>query len=321
MTGYKGFFYHFLDMKTGERFEDSELSTVDTALLLAGALFCQSYFDGAHPEEVEIRRARRPDLSPRRLAVGADARAGDQPRLVAGRRLPRIRLARLQRGDAGLPARARFPDVSGRQRGLGTMDEHLRPKLAHGVRPGAPGLRAAVRPPVLPRVDRFPQDPGCVHAPARHRLFREQPARDLRPAGLCDRQSARLQGLRRDDVGHHGERRSRRHRDRGHAAAARVFRAYSARGIGGAAAHDDCTLAPTAAVASIPFAPELAIPAVLNMHRRFGQHIYGDVRLPRRVQSELRLHRRPAAARALHPGLRLGRPRLSRHRPGGADRR
>ena len=55
MTGYKGFFYHFLDMKTGERFEDSELSTVDTALLLAGALFCQSYFDGAHPEEVEIR--------------------------------------------------------------------------------------------------------------------------------------------------------------------------------------------------------------------------------------------------------------------------
>jgi hypothetical protein len=56
MSGYKGFFYHFLDMKTGERFDDSELSTVDTALLLAGALFCQSYFDGAQPEEVEIRR-------------------------------------------------------------------------------------------------------------------------------------------------------------------------------------------------------------------------------------------------------------------------
>jgi hypothetical protein len=55
----------------------------------------------------------------------------------------------------------------------------------------------------------------------------------------------------------------------------RTFRAYTARGIGGAAAHDDCTLAPTAAVASIPFAPELAIPAVLNMYRRFGQYIYG----------------------------------------------
>src|SRR5512145_1854840 len=55
MTGHRGFFYHFLDMKTGERFQDSELSTVDTALLLAGALFCQSYFDGTGPEEVEIR--------------------------------------------------------------------------------------------------------------------------------------------------------------------------------------------------------------------------------------------------------------------------
>ena len=49
MTGYKGFFYHFVEMKTGQRFEESELSTVDTAILLAGALFCQSYFDGAHP--------------------------------------------------------------------------------------------------------------------------------------------------------------------------------------------------------------------------------------------------------------------------------
>src|SRR5204863_3950136 len=55
VSGYKGFFYHFLDMKTGTRFEDSELSTVDTAILLAGSLFCQSYFDGADPEEVEIR--------------------------------------------------------------------------------------------------------------------------------------------------------------------------------------------------------------------------------------------------------------------------
>src|SRR5437867_1556800 len=55
VSGYKGFFYHYLDMKTGERFEDSELSTVDTAILLAGVLFCQSYFSGPEHEEVEIR--------------------------------------------------------------------------------------------------------------------------------------------------------------------------------------------------------------------------------------------------------------------------
>ena len=46
-TGYHGFFYHFLDMSTGKRYQTVELSTIDTALLLAGVLFCQSYFDNA----------------------------------------------------------------------------------------------------------------------------------------------------------------------------------------------------------------------------------------------------------------------------------
>jgi hypothetical protein len=57
----------------------------------------------------------------------------------------------------------------------------------------------------------------------------------------------------------------------------RRYRGYYARGAGVADdTHDDCTLAPTAAAASIPFAPELAIPAVLTMHTRFGEYIYSD---------------------------------------------
>jgi hypothetical protein len=55
VTGYKGFFYHFLDMETGLRFERVELSTIDTSLLLAGVLFCQSYFTQATPTESAIR--------------------------------------------------------------------------------------------------------------------------------------------------------------------------------------------------------------------------------------------------------------------------
>ena len=55
VTGYKGFFYHFLDMETGYRFQTVELSTIDTSLLLAGALFCQSYFDGSASSEIAIR--------------------------------------------------------------------------------------------------------------------------------------------------------------------------------------------------------------------------------------------------------------------------
>lgn len=55
-AGHRGFFYHFLDMETGTRFRDCELSTIDTALLLAGMLAVQSYFDGAAAREVEVRR-------------------------------------------------------------------------------------------------------------------------------------------------------------------------------------------------------------------------------------------------------------------------
>lgn len=56
VAGHKGFFYHFLDMKTGLRFDRCELSTVDTALLLMGALHAQSFFDGEHAEEAAIRK-------------------------------------------------------------------------------------------------------------------------------------------------------------------------------------------------------------------------------------------------------------------------
>src|SRR5437879_1102453 len=55
-TGYHGFFYHFLDMSTGLRFQNVELSTIDTSLLLAGVLLSQSYYDAADPVEAEIRR-------------------------------------------------------------------------------------------------------------------------------------------------------------------------------------------------------------------------------------------------------------------------
>ena len=36
LAGDRGFFYHFLDMETGLRYRNTELSSIDTALLLAG---------------------------------------------------------------------------------------------------------------------------------------------------------------------------------------------------------------------------------------------------------------------------------------------
>ena len=55
-TGYKGFYYHFLDMKTGKRAWECELSTIDTAILIAGVLTAQNYFTGNNIQEAEIRK-------------------------------------------------------------------------------------------------------------------------------------------------------------------------------------------------------------------------------------------------------------------------
>jgi hypothetical protein len=54
-TGYRGFYYHFLDMKTGHRAWQCELSTIDSALLLAGALATAAFFDGQGEDEQTIR--------------------------------------------------------------------------------------------------------------------------------------------------------------------------------------------------------------------------------------------------------------------------
>ncbi|MGO4565496.1 glucoamylase family protein [Rhizobium sp. 2YAF20] len=55
-SGYKGFFYHFLDIETGRRVWQCELSTIDSAFLFAGALTVAAYFDGDTAEEAEIRQ-------------------------------------------------------------------------------------------------------------------------------------------------------------------------------------------------------------------------------------------------------------------------
>ena len=54
-TGYRGFYYHFLDMQTGRRAWKCELSTIDSAFLLAGALTAGLYFDEDKTDEHEIR--------------------------------------------------------------------------------------------------------------------------------------------------------------------------------------------------------------------------------------------------------------------------
>jgi hypothetical protein len=59
MIGYNGWFYHFLDMNTATRLYTpswkSELSSIDTGLLLAGVLYIREYFDGTDSVETALR--------------------------------------------------------------------------------------------------------------------------------------------------------------------------------------------------------------------------------------------------------------------------
>ena len=71
VTGHQGFFYHFIDMETGHRFETTELSSIDTALLLGGMLFAAAIFRPRRSRRGRDPPPRRRDQRPRRLAVDA----------------------------------------------------------------------------------------------------------------------------------------------------------------------------------------------------------------------------------------------------------
>ena len=49
---HRGFFYHFANINTGERVWDSEVSSVDTAILLCGILTCRQHFQ--HPDVIQL---------------------------------------------------------------------------------------------------------------------------------------------------------------------------------------------------------------------------------------------------------------------------
>jgi hypothetical protein len=54
--GYRGFYYQFIDMETGLRLGTSVLSTVDTTWLQMGMAVAQGWFDQDDGKEIEIRR-------------------------------------------------------------------------------------------------------------------------------------------------------------------------------------------------------------------------------------------------------------------------
>jgi hypothetical protein len=270
-SGYKGFFYHFLDMKTGERFDDSELSTVDTALLLAGALFCQSYFDGAHPEEAEIRALvdtiyRRVDWqwaqpngpaitlgwSPETGFLQYDWRGYNEAMLVYLLALASPTF------PVGADAWAEWTS---------TYDGHWR--TIHGrdflsFPPLFGHMYTHVWVDFRKIQDAYMRRRGVDYFEnSRRAVYAQQAYAIANPRG-CKDYGATVWGITASD--------GPADVTLTNASGFWAFRSYAARGVD---MQDDCTLAPNAAAGAIPFAPEIAIPAVREMHRRYGKYIYG----------------------------------------------
>ncbi|MBV8379162.1 MAG: hypothetical protein JO369_00160 [Paucibacter sp.] len=272
-AGYRGFFYHFLDPETGTRYRDCELSTVDTALLIAGMLACQSFFDGDAREETELRdlvdeiqgrvdwawaMPRAPLIShgwhPESGFIAWDWRAYDESLIVY-----LVALASPTRAPgresydawaAGLPDAwgsawgqtfARFPPLFGHQFTQCWLD-------------------------LCDMPDAFMRSKGIDYFENSRRATLAQRAYAVaNPLGWRG-YGADCWGVTASD----GPADVKREVD----SRLREFHSYAGRGIGGRT-WDDGTLAPYGAGASIVFTPEESARVLLRLRERYGEHLYG----------------------------------------------
>jgi len=270
--GYQGFFYHFLDPDTGARFDKVELSTVDTALLLAGALFCQSYFDRGTAAEDSIRALAdslyaRADWSwasvrPPTIGHGWTPEEGHLPYDWRGYNEAML-LYILALGSPTHPVAPEAWDawLTGYRWGEFFGQTHLgfAPLFGHqfthcwvdlrGIRDGTMRARG---------LDYFEN--------SRRAVLAQHAYATSNPSGWIG-YGPRLWGLSACDGPVHGEftldGRVRR------------FETYWARGASFTEIQDDGTICPSAVAGSIVFAPELVVPTLLAMRDDFGDLVCG----------------------------------------------
>jgi hypothetical protein len=273
-AGYRGFFYHFLDMNSGTRADENvELSSIDTALLIAGALYCQSWFDDTDAGESEIRA----------LAEELYARVDwrwmqKRPPSICHGWYPNYGFIEydwkgyneamiLYLLALGSPTSAVEPDAwsawtSTYERSWTTVhgQQHLHfaslfgHQFTHcwvdlrGITDKYLGLRG---------MDYFEN--------SRRATYAQREYASANPLGW-NGYGADLWGISASqgpaDI------------IRTYAGEKRRFRSYAGRGAGGVQEYDDGTIAPYAVGSSLPFAPEIVTPTLQAMHARFGSRIY-----------------------------------------------
>jgi len=271
-AGYRGFFYHFLEPGTGTRFERVELSTMDTALLLAGALFCQSYFDRADPREAEARAladslCARADwrwayVRPPWIAHGWDPESGflawDWAGMNESMLVPILALAS--------PTHALGPEVwsgwvSHCRWGSFQGQEHVgfAPLFGHQYSQVWLDLRG-------PR-DSLMRARGLDWFENSRRATLAQRTYAIANPGGFRGYGERLWGLTACDGPVAGAFTIAGRR--------REFRSYAARGASFGEVVDDGTVSPAAAGGSVAFAPEVVVPLLMAIRADYGAHACG----------------------------------------------
>lgn len=275
-SGYHGFYYHFLDMQKGQRYESwVELSSVDTALLMMGVLFTQSYYDGDSAGEREIRELadtlyrrvewpwlqKRPPLIsmgwyPETGFIEHDWNGYDEAMMVY------VLALGSPTHPVGPEAWQAWASTYDQTWGSYEGQEYLSfaPMFGHQYSHVWIDFRGIQ--------DDYMRGRGMDYF------------ENSRRATLAQRQYAIDNPMRWKDYGKDvwgltasdgPQRTVLEYRGQ-----PREFRHYSARGAGLHGAFDDGTIAPTAALGSIVFAPEIVIPAAMAMHDRYGDFLYSS---------------------------------------------
>ena len=271
VTGYKGFFYHFLDMQTGRRFKTTELSSIDTALLMGGVLFAQSYFDRDHPEEKEIRELA--DRLYRRVEWN-----WMQPRP------PLIGMA--WKPESGMHTH----DYKGYEEAM-LLYVLAMGSPTHAIDPKAwPSRLANYKWATFYGQDFINYAPLFIHQYSHVWID----FRGIRDAYTREKNIDYFENSRRATYAQRAYAADNPNRFRDYSdsiwgltacngpanAKAAVdgrqiqFHTYWARGASAGDIRDDGTIAPTAAGGSLPFAPEIVVPALKAMQSRYGERLF-----------------------------------------------
>jgi hypothetical protein len=272
VSGYKGFYYHFLTLDKATRFKNVELSTIDTGLLMAGVLSVMSYFDRENETEKSIREIA--DFLYRR--VEWDWALNEEGRLSMGWRPERGYIKSDWRGyneamvllimaigspTHSIPAEAWEKWCSTYEWGEFYGQEHVNfdPLFGHQYSHMYIDFRGIQ--------DAYMQEKGIDYFENSRRATISNRAYCIDNPNNFNGYGENCWGLTACDGPANEERLFKGDSIR--------FRTYSARGASIRRISDDGTIAPTAAGGSVPFAPEICIPALAYFWNTYHEDLVG----------------------------------------------